>query len=89
MILGRSGPYLSICCDVQKVVPDDGIPLLSLQVKLFRYPCVHKKAGAKEYGGHSSHVTSAQFCKEDKFVFTLGGNDRTVIQWTFKSQGNR
>lgn len=50
-------------------------------VKLFKYPCVVPKAEFKDYYGHSSHVTSVRFSANDEYLFTTGGNDKTVMVW--------
>ena len=50
-------------------------------VKLFKYPCTVKRASYKEYRGHSSHVTKVKFSFDDKFLVSVGGNDKTVIVW--------
>lgn len=31
--------------------------------------------------GHSSHVTSVRFSHDDKYVISVGGNDRSIFQW--------
>ncbi len=51
------------------------------KVKLFKYPCVVEKACHSAYMGHSSHVTKVKFTKDDKYLITTGGNDKTVIVW--------
>jgi len=53
----------------------------SSKVKLFRYPCYEEKAKAKEYFGHSSHLTEIRFSHKDDYLVTVGGNDKTVILW--------
>jgi WD40 repeat protein len=58
------------------------------KVKLFRYPCVTAGAIHKEYRGHSSHVTNVKFSKDGKYVYSVGGNDRTVIQWKVREDLN-
>jgi WD40 repeat protein len=58
-------------------------------VKLFEYPCVEKNSQYKDYGGHSSHVMNVIFCKENRFAVSVGGGDRTIIQWKFSPQGLR
>lgn len=51
------------------------------KVKLFRYPCYQEGAKAKEYFGHSSHLTEVKFSPGDDYLVTVGGNDKTVIVW--------
>lgn len=48
-------------------------------VSLHRYPA--HSDGIKQYHGHSAHVTNVRFSRDDKFVFSTGGNDLAVMQW--------
>jgi len=48
-------------------------------VRLFNYPCIVKNAPAKEYGGHSSHVTNVKFLRGGDTVVTSGGNDGAAM----------
>lgn len=64
----HSTKYLATC-------EDSGL------VKLFKYPCTVDKAKFKSNKGHSSHVTRAAFSVNDKYLITVGGNDRTVLVW--------
>jgi len=50
-------------------------------VKLFRYPSVEERSKFLECRGHSSHVTNVKFSKDDKYLFSAGGNDTCVMQW--------
>lgn len=50
-------------------------------VKLFKYPCVVEKAKYKAYSGHSSHVCKIRFSKNDLFLISVGGNDKSVFIW--------
>jgi len=50
-------------------------------VKLFKYPCVVEKAKYKSFSGHSSHVCKIRFSKNDLFLFSVGGNDKSVFIW--------
>ncbi|CAG9464667.1 unnamed protein product [Pedinophyceae sp. YPF-701] len=54
---------------------DDGM------VRMLNYPCVVENAPAREYRGHSSHVTCARFSPNNGWVVTTGGHDRAVFQW--------
>lgn len=63
----------------------DGYHLLasgndSSMVKVFRYPSTDR-AEYFEGRGHSSHVTNVKFNKDDKNLFSAGGNDTCIIQW--------
>eukprot|EP00826_Nyctotherus_ovalis_P018696 TRINITY_DN15634_c0_g1_i1.p2 TRINITY_DN15634_c0_g1~~TRINITY_DN15634_c0_g1_i1.p2 ORF type:complete len:143 (-),score=30.30 TRINITY_DN15634_c0_g1_i1:27-455(-) len=53
-------------------------------VRLYRYPCVDKKAKAIERQGHASQITNVKFGTESKYVFSTGGEDRCVFQWKFE-----
>lgn len=50
-------------------------------VKIFKYPSVNDKSEFKAYRGHSSHVTRVRFSYNDKFLVSIGGNDKTIIIW--------
>ena len=53
------------------------------KVKLFRYPSPIERSAYNEYKGHSSHVTNCRFCKNNKHVITVGGNDKAIFQFKF------
>lgn len=50
-------------------------------VKLFNCPAVVHDAPHRAYRGHASHVMNCRFLKEDTHLVTVGGADRSVIQW--------
>jgi len=50
-------------------------------VRLFRYPSDVGRADHKTFVGHSFHVTKCCFSYNDEFLVTIGGEDRTVLQW--------
>jgi microtubule-associated protein-like 6 len=50
-------------------------------VKLFRSPCVVEHASYKAYGGHSSHIPKVRFTPNDKYLISVGGNDKSVFVW--------
>jgi microtubule-associated protein-like 6 len=54
------------------------------KVKLFRYPSPIERSAYNEYKGHSSHVTNCRFCKNNKHVITVGGNDKAIFQFKFR-----
>ena len=33
------------------------------------------------YRGHSSHVTCVRFTNDHRFLISVGGNDKCIIQW--------
>lgn len=51
------------------------------KVKVFRYPSMIEASKAKEGRGHSSHVTMVNFSRDDKYIFSAGGNDTCIMQW--------
>ena len=51
------------------------------------YPCTHDKPGAKAAGGHATHVTKVRFTTDDQYLVTLGGFNRSIIQYKFKRLG--
>ena len=48
-------------------------------IRLMNYPCIVKNAPAKEYTGHSSHVTNIRFLRDGETVVSTGGNDGSVM----------
>lgn len=54
-------------------------------VNLFNYPCVVQDAPCWRGGGHSSHVMNARFSPDDNWVVSVGGKDRAVFQWRFRT----
>ena len=34
-----------------------------------------------EYAGHSSHVTGVRFLRNDKYVVSTGGMDKSILIW--------
>jgi len=51
-------------------------------VNIHNYPCLHGVA-PKSYVGHAEHVVKVKFDSKDQRLFSIGGEDRTVIQWKF------
>jgi len=49
-------------------------------VNIFRNPAL-AKAKPKSYIGHAEHVTRVAFSKKDDMLFSVGGSDRTLMQW--------
>lgn len=49
-------------------------------VNIYRNPVLDGNHG-KSYVGHSEHVVRAVFDKNDKFIYSIGGYDQTLIQW--------
>ena len=53
-------------------------------VKLFRYPCPKEKSQFRQYRGHSSHVCGVAFSADGKLVYSVGGLDKSVLQFEVK-----
>jgi WD40 repeat protein/Ca2+-binding EF-hand superfamily protein len=53
-------------------------------IKLFQYPVVKENQVNKEYFGHSQHVMKVKFSFDGKYVFSVGGIDKTLLQFEVK-----
>lgn len=51
------------------------------KIRLFTYPVTIPKQKSKEFVGHSSHVTKVRFSNDERYLLSVGGNDRTIILW--------
>jgi len=51
-------------------------------VSLLRYPCLGKKSKASIGVGHSSVVTNLKFSLKDEYLYSTGGDDSCVFQWS-------
>lgn len=49
-------------------------------VNLYRNPN-QKGCNWKAYRAHSSHVMRVKFDKNDQFLYSSGGYDRTIMKW--------
>ena len=49
-------------------------------VKLFLFPNF-KGQSFNKYVGHSSHVTNVRFSKQDQYLISVGGFDKSIFQW--------
>jgi hypothetical protein len=54
---------------------DDG------KVRLLNYPAVVEEAPCRTYVGHCSHVASIRFSPDNVYVMSMGGDDRSAMQW--------
>ncbi|KAG1672531.1 hypothetical protein FOA52_002840, partial [Chlamydomonas sp. UWO 241] len=45
------------------------------------YPCVIEHAPGRSYIGHASHVMGVRFSPDNNFVMSVGGDDRSCMQW--------
>ena len=48
-------------------------------IRLFNFPCIVKNAPAKDYTGHSSHVTNVKFLRGGDTAVSSGGNDGSAM----------
>jgi WD40 repeat protein len=55
-------------------------------VKLFKYPCPKENSKFKSFKGHSEHVTNVKFSVDNKYVFSIGGLDKAVLQFEVKRE---
>ena len=51
------------------------------ELAVYKHPCVDSGSRAVTVDAHASHVTCARFSCDGKYLFTLGGRDRTMMQW--------
>ena len=59
-------------------------------VKLFACSSIVEHAPFKDYGEHSSHIPKIRFTHDDKYLISVGGNDKCAFVWEtdFKNLGN-
>ena len=50
-------------------------------VRVFKYPCLAKSAGALEQAAHVSHISRARFNASGTHLITVGKRDRGVMVW--------
>lgn len=53
-------------------------------INIYNYPVIDNTHESSSYTGHSEHVTRAAFNQEGDKLFTVGGQDKTLIQWRRK-----
>ncbi|EFX61251.1 hypothetical protein DAPPUDRAFT_274316 [Daphnia pulex] len=56
------------------------------EIRVLEYPCLVKNSDSVKGRGHSSHVTSVLFNNNDELLFSTGGEDQTVLQWSIESE---
>ncbi|DBA02461.1 TPA: hypothetical protein N0F65_008675 [Lagenidium giganteum] len=49
-------------------------------LRLFKWPAL-RGAKAKTYRAHSTNITSVCFSMNNRYIFTTGGDDGTLLQW--------
>mmetsp|Transcript_20952 Transcript_20952/g.63838 ORF Transcript_20952/g.63838 Transcript_20952/m.63838 type:complete len:1077 (-) Transcript_20952:92-3322(-) len=50
-------------------------------VRLYNAPVVVGHAPHRAYKGHSAHVMNVRFSKDERYVVSVGGNDKGVFLW--------
>ena len=81
---GEDGSHINgvdFSADGQLIATGDDFGLMNV----YRNPCMSLKHKAKSYAGHSEHVVRALFTKDGERIFSIGGYDKTVIQWKRKA----
>ena len=53
-------------------------------MNIFNYPVMDSTHQARSYAAHSEHVTRAVSSSDGTRVFSIGGNDKTIVQWRLK-----
>lgn len=51
------------------------------QIKLYNFPVLDRSSSYKVYRGHSGEVSDVKFLFEDKYVISIGKEDRCIFQW--------
>lgn len=54
-------------------------------LNVYNYPVVDYSHEARSYAAHSEHVVRGVSSEDGNRFFTIGGNDKTVIQWRKKA----
>ena len=50
-------------------------------INIYKYPCTVSNAKSKSFKGHSSHVPKLRFSKDDLYLYSVGGNDKSLFIW--------
>jgi len=57
-------------------------------VKLFKFPCTRPDSVFKEYKGHAQHVMKVRFSFDGRYVFSVGGLDKAILQFEVKKDSS-
>lgn len=52
-------------------------------MRLHKHPAIGKAPAYREYHGHSGPITQTMFTAGSRFVITIGGSDRTIMQYEY------
>jgi WD40 repeat protein len=55
-------------------------------VNVFSYPVGTHPHATRSYSAHSEHAVRVAFSRDGKRLFSVGGQDKTLIQWRIKPQ---
>lgn len=58
-------------------------------VKLFQYPCIKIGSKSLAYKGHSSHIPNVRFSSDGRWLYTIGGHDKAILQFQVKRGHNK
>lgn len=56
-------------------------------INLFKFPCPvdykepKNRPQSRSYKAHSEHVINNLFDDKDEYLYTVGGEDRTLLKW--------
>eukprot|EP01022_Parablepharisma_sp_SALTPOND_P009431 TRINITY_DN1391_c0_g1_i1.p1 TRINITY_DN1391_c0_g1~~TRINITY_DN1391_c0_g1_i1.p1 ORF type:complete len:2151 (-),score=139.11 TRINITY_DN1391_c0_g1_i1:21-6473(-) len=56
-------------------------------VKLFKFPCPIEASSCSVFKGHSSMVANVKFSFDGNYLISIGGCDKTVLQWKYTYDG--
>jgi len=77
---GCDGTHINsvdMCHDLNLIACGDDYGL----VNIYRNPVRSREHQARSFRAHSEHVTAVRFSSEGDHIVSVGGMDRTVIQW--------
>jgi WD40 repeat protein len=52
------------------------------QLKLYNYPTFHQGV-FNRYKGHSSYVSAVRFTEDEKYVVSVGGQEKAILLWKY------
>ena len=58
-------------------------------IKLFRYPCIKERSKFLQFRGHSSHIPNVKFSADGRWLFSIGGKDKAVLQFHVKKNHHK
>lgn len=53
-------------------------------LNVYNYPVCDNTHEARSYAGHSEHVVRTVSNKDASRLYSVGGNDKTIVQWKRK-----